>query len=152
MAILNYTTKIAPEKTVMEINAMLAKAGASKIMSDYDDTGNIVSLSFQLKLNDNFIAFILPTDWRPVAEVMKKQGVASSRYAAKDSVEAQARRTAWRITKDWVAAQLAIIEVKMVTTAQVFLPYAITNDGRSMWQYIGDNSKLLLDSGESGEK
>ncbi|WP_189339127.1 hypothetical protein [Williamsia muralis] len=31
-----------------------------------------------------------------------------------------ALRVAWRITKDWVEAQLAIIETQMVTPAQVF--------------------------------
>ena len=62
-------------------------------------------------------------------------------------IEEQARRTAWRITKDWVDAQLAIIETKMVTTAQVFLPYAVTNDGRQVYQRFIEDSSLLLGGG-----
>ena len=53
------------------------------------------------------------------------------------------------ITKDWVAAQLAIIETRMVTTAQVFLPYAITRNGQSVYEYIGQNTGLLLGTGEA---
>jgi hypothetical protein len=55
---------------------------------------------------------------------------------------------AWRITKDWVEAQLAIIESQMVTTAQVFLPYAVTSNGQTLYEYIGQNTQLLLGEGK----
>lgn len=145
MALLNYTTTIAADKTIHEITKMLAKAGASKILTDYDDTGNITSLSFQLKLNDQPMSFTLPTDWRPVQAVLREQRRRNSRI--KDD-ESQARRVAWRITKDWVEAQLAIIETRMVTTAQVFLPYAVTENGQLMYQYVAEHTNLLLGEGK----
>lgn len=144
MPLLNYTTSIAPQKTVMEIQAMLAKAGASAIMADYDTDGNVVALSFRLKAEGQDISFRLPTDWKPVHEVLRRQRV-SPKYQTPE----QALRVAWRITKDWVEAQLAIIETKMVTTAQVFLPYAITKDGQTVYEYIANNSGLLLEAGGS---
>ena len=56
-------------------------------------------------------------------------------------------RTAWRITKDWVEAQMAIVETKMVTLPQVFLPYAVTQNGQTVYEKIlengGDGLKLL---------
>lgn len=143
MALLNYTTTIDAHKSIMEIQSLLAKAGASAIMSEYDDTGNIVALSFRLKLNDQFISFTLPTDWRPVQAVLIEQRRRNSRIKTD---EHQARRVAWRITKDWVEAQLAIIETRMVTTAQVFLPYAVTSNGETMYQYVANNQQLLLDA------
>lgn len=149
MPLLNYTTSIAPQKTVMEIQAMLAKAGASAIMAEYDTEGNIVALSFRLKdpEKQQDISFKLPTAWQPVLETLKRQNVPRSLQTPE-----QALRVAWRITKDWVAAQLAIIETRMVTTAQVFLPYAITKDGQSVYEYIAGNSGLLLGAGESTNK
>lgn len=147
MPLLNYTTSIAPQKTVMEIQALLAKAGASSIMADYDTEGNIVALSFRLKADNQDIAFKLPTAWQPVLETLKRQNVSRSLQTPE-----QALRVAWRITKDWVAAQLAIIETRMVTTAQVFLPYAITKDGSTVYEYIANNSNLLLGSGGDKEK
>lgn len=143
MPLLNYTTGIAPQKTVMDIQTMLAKAGASKILADYDAEGNIVALSFQLKADQGEISFKLPTAWQPVHETLKRQRV-SPKYQTPE----QALRVAWRITKDWVEAQLAIIETRMVTTAQVFLPYAITKDGSTVYEYIAGNQTLLLGSGE----
>lgn len=144
MPLLNYTTGIAPQKTVMEIQSMLAKAGASAILADYDTNGNIVSLSFRLRQEgQNDISFKLPTAWQPVLDTLKRQNVPRNLQTPE-----QALRVAWRITKDWVAAQLAIIETRMVTTAQVFLPYAITKDGQSVYEYIAQNSTLLLGTGE----
>ena len=140
MPLLNYTTSIAPQKTVMEIQASLAKIGASRIMTEMDKEGNIVALSFEITNPETNlpIAFRLPTDYKPVQETLKRQRV-SSRLQSPE----QAMRVAWRITKDWIEAQVAIIETKMVTPAQVFLPYAITKDGSTMYQYIASNQHLL---------
>lgn len=143
MPLLNYTTSIAPQKTVMEIQTALAKAGASAIMANYDTNGNIVALSFKIQAEGQEIAFKLPTAWEPVQATLKKQRV-SPKYQTPE----HALRVAWRITKDWVEAQLAIIETQMVTTVQVFLPYAITNDGSTVYEYIANNSQLLIGSGD----
>ena len=43
--------------------------------------------------------------------------------------EQQAQKVAWRIIKDWVEAQMAIVEAQMADVAEVFLPYAVTNTG-----------------------
>lgn len=127
----------------MEIQSLLAKAGASSIMADYDTDGNVIALSFRLKAEGQDIAFKLPTAWQPVLETLKRQNVTRSLQTPE-----QALRVAWRITKDWVAAQLAIIETRMVTTAQVFLPYAITKDGSTVYEYIANNQQLLIGGGE----
>lgn len=144
MPLLNYTTTIAPQKTVMEIQTLLAKAGASRIMTEMDSDGSIVALSFELRNPETNmpIAFRLPTDWKPVQETLKRQRVTQRLQSPE-----QALRVAWRITKDWVEAQLAIIETKMVTPAQVFLPYAITRDGSTVYQYIANNQSLLGSGG-----
>jgi len=143
MALKNYTTSISVEKTLSEIQGKLAYVGAKRIMTEYDDTGNVVALSFQLELNGQQLAFSLPTDWRPVAQVLERQ-----RAVPKSRLEEQARRTAWRITKDWVDAQVAIIETKMVTTTQVFLPYTVTSSGKSLYHRFLEDGYLMIGSGD----
>lgn len=148
MPLLNYTTTIDQDKSVAEIGKMLAKAGASAILHDFDDTGNIVAISFRIKFErdtDKEISFKLPTDWRPVLEVLRQQRNRNYRIKANED---QARRVAWRITKDWVEAQLAIIETRMVTTAQLFLPYAITTEGNTLYENIAASPGLLLGAGD----
>lgn len=73
MALLNYTTKIDAFKTISEISQLLAKAGASAIMHDFDQNGYIVALSFKIRMNDQEIAFRLPTDWRPVLQIIRRR-------------------------------------------------------------------------------
>lgn len=140
MSLLNYTTQVDTFKTISEIQQLLSKAGASSILTDMDDTGAIVALSFKIRLNDDELTFRLPTDWRPVLQVMEQDRKVPRNKCTKE----QAMRVAWRITKDWVAAQVAFIETMMVTTAQVFLPYAITANGETLYQYIGKNTNMLL--------
>lgn len=144
MPLLNYTTQIAADKSVSEIQKALSKVGARRVLHDFDDNGYITALSFEIMLQDTPIAFRLPTDWRPILQVLKNDPKVPRRLVTQD----QALRVAWRITKDWVEAQAAFIETQMVTTAQVFLPYAVTKDGRSMYQYIAENSQILLGDGK----
>src|SRR6266566_2301465 len=132
MPLLNYTTQIDAFKTISEIQKLLAKAGASAVMSEMDNNGNIVALSFKIKLNEQDIAFRLPTDWRPVMQVMQQD----SHVPRSLKTQEQALRVSWRITKNWIEAQVAFIETMMVTTAQVFLPYAVTSNGQTLYEYI----------------
>jgi hypothetical protein len=118
MAILNYTTSISADKTAMEIQAMLVKAKASAVMSEYEG-GILARISFKVTTIHGEHAFQLPANVDGVFTAMKRDSRVTGRLKTKD----QAARVAWRIVKDWVEAQLAIIEADMATLPQVFLPY-----------------------------
>lgn len=64
-----------------------------------------------------------------------------------NSTKEQAVRTAWRIVKDWVEAQMALVETRMVTTQQVFLTYAVMKDGRTLSEHVQSDPKFLLGDG-----
>ncbi len=66
----------------------------------------------------------------------------------KSELQLQSVRTAWRIVKDWVEAQMALVETKMVSTQEVFLPYTVMRDGKTLSQKINENPQFLLGSGE----
>ena len=118
MAILNYTTSIAAEKTATEIQSMLVMAKASAVMSEYDG-GVLARISFRVNTIHGLHAFQLPANIDGVFLAMKRD----RRVPNKSKTKEQAARVAWRIVKDWVEAQLAIIEADMATLPQVFLPY-----------------------------
>lgn len=149
MPLLNYTSKTAAHASIAEISRILAKAGARQVMHDYDDTGAIVALSFSLELEGSRVGFRLPSDWRPVQQILKEQLRNDRNRRPWMLEEEHARNVAWRIIKDWVEAQMAIVETRMVTTAQVFLPYAVTKDGQTLYEHIGQNPALLLGGGNS---
>jgi len=140
MPILKYTTKVEAAKTAMEIQKCLADHGANAILNEYDDEGYIIALSFTMKINDRDISFRLPSDWRPVLEVLKQDPKVPERCCTQE----QALRVAWRIIKTWVEAQMAFIETRMVRMEQVFLPYVVMPDGGTLSDKILKDPRFLL--------
>lgn len=141
MPLLNYTTKVSADKTVAEVQKLLAKAGARAVLSEYDEHGNVSSVCFKMLVNGRKIGYRLPVEPDKVLDVLKSQRGVAPGYRNLD----QARRIAWRIVKDWIEAQLAIIETHMVEPDQVFLPYAITPSGETLYGEV--MSRGLLDAG-----
>lgn len=144
MPILNYTTKIDVDKTTSEIAKMLSLAGAIAILTEYDREDNYIkSISFTLPVGDNVLQIKLPCDWKPMLEILEKDRKVPRNLKTRE----QAVRVSWRIVKNWVEAQLAIIETKMVKTEEVFLPYIVGSDGRTLYERISSNN-FLLESGK----
>lgn len=138
MPILNYTTKVPVEKSVHEIMAMLSKHGAQAIMVENDDTGTIVALSFKMDMDGNPISFKLPIVWREVRQIIQED----KRVPRSKKTDEHAKCVAWRILKDWVEAQIAILETRMVKLDQIFLPYAVARDGRTFYETVKSSNLL----------
>ncbi len=139
MAILNYTTSIACEKTIMEIQKCLVKHGATKIVTDYIDQ-TPTAVTFCLILNGNLTAFSLPANYLGVLKSMKSD----SKIPRRLLTDEQALKVSWRIIKNWVEAQMAIVEAQLADMAEVFLPYAITKSGTTLYKEIESNGMLML--------
>lgn len=58
----------------------------------------------------------------------------------------QAERVAWRIVKDWVEAQMAILESEQVSMDQVFLPYMVNQEGKTLYELYA-SKQLMLGNG-----
>ena len=145
MPIKNYTTDVAEEKTVAEIQMLLAVKGARSIQIDYDDKARPSAVSFVIVIQDVPLPFRLPCNFDGVFKAMKdgyKSWHAKNAFERSSKSREQSRRVAWRIVKDWVAAQMALIEAEQATLAQVFLPYAIVNQGERLTMY--DNFMLQV--------
>jgi hypothetical protein len=142
MAILNYTTSIDCEKSISEIQKCLVKHGANKIVTDYVN-GMPSSVTFCLVINERLIGYVLPANYSGVLKAMKND----KKVPNSKCTEAQAQRVAWRIVKDWVEAQMAIVEAQLADMAEVFLPYAVTKTGETMYNYIKNEPELLMLNG-----
>ena len=55
----------------------------------------------------------------------------------------QAYHTAWRIIKDWVEAQLALLETEMVDFEEVFMPY-ILSGRETLYQALSEGRVKAL--------
>jgi len=131
MAILNYTTSISTEKTASEIQKKLAIAGAKAILVDYDDDGIMCAMSFRI----DELYFRLPLNIEGVYQAMKKDRKVPKRLRTYE----QSAKVAWRIIKDWIEAQIAIIEAGQAELNQVFLPYAQNKLGQTLYEVVRDN-------------
>ena len=141
---LNYTTKIAAHQSIAEISRMLAKAGAKAVMQEYDDDGTVKSLSFSLVFNGNTIGFRLPVIWQAIQSILIDIRWKNTKLERQIVEQEHAVDVAWHVIKDWVEAQLALIEANQVKVEQVFLPYAITSQGNTLYEQIVSDPRLLL--------
>jgi len=140
MAILNYTTKIDSYKTISEIQQLLSKHGATKIIVDNDENRLPSAITFCIDWNDRMQAFALPCNFKGVLKAMQRQKSVPRSMCN----EEQALRTGWRIIKVWIEAQMAFIESDLASMAEIFLPYAVIKTGETLYQSISNNDQLLL--------
>jgi hypothetical protein len=138
MPIKNYTREVPAHRSIQEIQTALAKNGASAIAFEYEQgTGRVQALNFKLPFNGADVTFSLPVDWRRFQAVLEQQNVSGWRN------EDYVYRVAWRCMRDWVLAQLAFYETRMVDIPQIFLPYALTRDGKTVYEQVEQHQFLL---------
>jgi hypothetical protein len=144
MGLLNYTTTIDVGKTIGEIQSILARGKAEAILTEFDGAGNVTAISFRAPTKFGVVSFRLPCDVRAITQTLNNQVQARKIPRRYLNDTGQARRVGWRIIKDWLEAQLAIVELQMVTIDQVFLPYAQAPDGRTVYELLLDRKFDLL--------
>lgn len=141
MAILNYTTNIDAWKTVNEVQQILSKHKVSHF-SIKNEGSFPTALAFTIDYKGQPMNFLLPCNYQGVLACLKKDGRIRPKYKNSD----QALRVSWRIVKDWVEAQLAIVEAELVPIQEVFMSYLIVNGkGETLAKKMldGDGLKLL---------
>lgn len=141
MAILNYTTTVDAFKTVSEIEYILVKHKAKSIMKNYDGE-SITGLSFLIDTGTQQLPVILPVKTDECLKILKREKKENPRKQIKDTRE-QAERVAWRILKDWIEAQMALLDIEMVRFEEIFLPYIETNNGKTIYQRLEEKQFLL---------
>lgn len=131
MKIANYTTGVDVQKSVLEIQQILGASGAKAVMTEYENS-EPSAISFRLDKNGRQIAFRLPCDWKRTLKVIHADRKIQPRFKTPQ----QAKRVAWRIVRDWLRAQLSLIEIDAADVEQVFLPYAVTPTGETLYERL----------------
>lgn len=126
MPIKNYTTSIPAVQTVGEIQGILAAHGARKVMLDYGDNGTVTAITFALDCGDVKQAYRLEA--RP-------HGVLAAMAKSKTKCDGvQAEKIAWRNVKDWIAAQVALVETEQATMDELFLPNIVGHNDQTLYE------------------
>jgi len=140
MAILNYTTTIDTTKTISEIQKILAQHKAKAILTEFNNQGEIIALSFKIDTSRGELGIKLPANVEAVYQILEIQKRKNSKIKA---TKEQATMVAWRIIKDWVEAQMAILETQMVEMEEIFLPYMINNNGQTLYESFKNNQLMI---------
>jgi hypothetical protein len=148
MPLLNYTTEVAASRTIGAVHALLVEAGARAIQTEYSNVGIPTSVAFAMETAFGLRYFSLPVNSKRVEAVLRRDQHVAPRYKTPE----QAERVAWRIVKDWLEAQVAIIRTEMVTLDQVMLPYMRGDNGQTVYEVYRDQQLALPASPNDGKE
>jgi hypothetical protein len=140
---LNYSTVIDPMKSAGECMGLLVAHGASAIGTTYD-SGFPTGLTFVLETAWGPRRYSLPINIDGTHKALLKawrRGKIPQRFTSDE----QARRVGWRVLKDWLEVQIALVEAGVAEFTQVMLPYVhVDGDEQTLWQrYVANEQKAL---------
>jgi hypothetical protein len=111
---------------------VLVKHGAKQITFDYGTDGKIYGVLFRIEVASKLLSIRLP------ARVDKVHAILGQQYQAglirRKLDQEQAYRVAWRNILDWVVAQMTLLDIEMVRLEEVFLPYVVNSQGKTLFE------------------
>ena len=136
------TTTIPAGQTAAEIQELLGRGGARRVMSEYE-AGEVVAISFSILIDGREILFRLPVRWENYLKVLQRK---TNRMKKGMAEPEQAKRTAWRVAKAWLEAQLALVASEMAAIQEVMLPYLVQGpDGQTLYERLESQGFKLLE-------
>lgn len=154
----NYSTTVSADRSISEIQGLLARAGATRVMFEYNDIGGVKALVFMLKVQDREMPFKLPAKPDAVYKVLFEGK--RIRYYDKARVQETERNrkqqclnVAWKIMLDWIDAQFALIELDQAESAEIFMPYLMVSQTKTLYESAKETGfNNMLGSGKKEEE
>ena len=141
----NARAEMSIPKIFDTITKTLVSHKARHITYSYDENGRIDAIEFVLAIGNKDYPFKLPARVQAVEKILY-----TNVFLSKTQKE-QAYRVAWANIRDWIAAQCALIDTQMVRPEEVFLPYMVARDGRTMYEVMTERQFLLPGRSEVSE-
>ncbi len=127
----NVTTKIEVGVTIADIEKKLIQFGATHIHKTIDQySGRYKELSFVLHDNGKDYPYKLPINVEGVYKIICE--MKDYKYKTQDQNEKRAYKVAWRMMKDWLHAQLSIVQANQVSMSEIMLPYLMIDDKNTL--------------------
>jgi hypothetical protein len=156
MALKNYSSRVEARVSLAEIQEMLVDAGAANISVQYDMNRRPIGVAFTIATPAGALDFALPVRVEAALTLLKQQGVArKARYLVDEQKRTEeqrrvaienralAERVAWRIIRDWLDAQLALIQVGMASLHEIFFPYQLAEGQRTVFEVYQEHQAAL---------
>lgn len=143
MNLKNYTSSVPASQSILRIEKRLVDMGATSIVKEYDANKKIAGIKFCFAVNATTFSFEMPANVEKVFAVFWK-AVRSPNPNTKARLMDQAERTAWKNVAEWVDIQCSLMVMEQVDFMQVFMPYALLPNGKTLYQGFQDSGMKLL--------
>lgn len=144
-SILMERTTVDAKRTAAEIMTLLGCNGARSITIDHAPDGRIIGMNFALLIEGTPYLFKLPVRTAGVFRILQSRRAGSFEQVRHEERDLElAERVAWRQTLRWIEAQLAMVAAGMAKTEEVFLPYILEPNGRTLFEFLATGGFKLL--------
>ncbi len=144
-AIFLENTDVPAERSAAELHAELVKAGAIRVSTEYA-AGKLAGMHWVMEVNKVPVPFKLPARVDGVFQILRKRQTGSVDQV---KLRAKAERIAWRQLYRWVQAQNAMVQAGMAQASEVFMSYAVNDQGRTMFELFFEQTPKMLAAGSS---
>lgn len=146
MNIKNYTSTVEASRSMARIEELLVEIGADNINKKYENkicTG-ITFLYYDQQMCQT-LAFHLKAQVDEVFSILWKE-VIRPKANTKETLKAQANRTAWKVLSDWTEIQCTMILLGQAKPLQMFLPfmYDVKSNETLYDKVISGKTNLLI--------
>ena len=118
---------------------MLATAKTSAVLSEFTDR-LCTSISFRIATEFGLLTFRLSANIDAVYLILHRSRLIAPRLRTRP----QAARVAWRIIRQWLDTQLAMIQAGLVGLEQVMLPFAQDSSGLTLYECMAQQKIASL--------
>jgi hypothetical protein len=144
----NYVAATPVDDCLTQIRTSLAQHKARRIVFESNDKGEPTEISFQIDIKGVAYVFLLPARLEQVLGLVEQAWRDMGRPLKGEALIQQARRTAWANIRDWVLAQMALIDSGMARTEEVFFPYLLNQDGQTAFEAFEERLALPAPQGK----
>jgi hypothetical protein len=140
----NYTSAVPVERTIASIEQELVKIGVTQIVKSYDSEGLPMGIIFSIQIPTvGFFNFKIPARVEAAHDLLKT--IPMYKKKNKEWLKAQSRRTAWKIVLEWVAAQVAMVQLNNIDAMQMFLQFSYNpKTQETLYDRISGNGFRML--------
>lgn len=148
----NFSTKIDSFKTIAEIEKLLTTNGAKGIMKEFTPDAKIKLIYFMINTKHGDITYKLPCDGERIRQTLiklKREKKIKITMPKAQSLD-HATNVGWRILKDWLYAQISLINIEQTSFEEIFLPYAFDpKTGQTLFEKIKNSNYAMLTDGNN---
>ena len=119
----NYTSQVAAQNSINNIEKNLVEHGARKILKLYNDDKIVIGICFEIPINGQETQYKFLAKIEECTVILLQDLGPRTRPETRKKVPKQAERTAWKILSDWVDVQMARVELGQIEITEAYLTY-----------------------------